>query len=96
MSKSNESSLGDAIRRMLEDYRLDGKLNEMKLISKWPHVVGEMINKHTLNLHIKNKTLYIKLDSPALKNELMYSKSKIISDLNNEAGIEVIEDAVFI
>ena len=96
MNHSDDASIGDAIRRMLSDYKLDSKLNEVKLISRWKHVVGDMIDKHTENLYIKNKILYIKLDSPALKNELMYSRSKIIELLNKEAGLEVIKEVVFI
>ena len=96
MKRTNEKSLGDAIREMLSDYHLDNKLNEVRLIGCWKDVVGEMIDKHTENLYIRKKKLYVKLDSPALKNELMYEKSRILKSLNDEAGLKVIEGLVFI
>ena len=94
MKKSNEQSLADAIREMLNAYRMNNKLDEVKIIQGWDQVVGEMISKHTQNLYIKNRTLFVKVDSPALKNELSYSKEKLVELLNDSAGNEVIDKIV--
>ena len=55
-----------------------------------------MIARDTTHLYIKHKTLYVKLNSPALREELGYAKSKLIKSLNKAAGVEVIEDIAFI
>jgi len=93
--KTNEESLGEAIRRMLETYRLEGKVRQARVINAWEDVTGKMISRHTQDLYIKGSKLFVKLDSPALKNELSYSKGKIIEMLNKEAGGEIIKDIVF-
>jgi predicted nucleic acid-binding Zn ribbon protein len=92
---SNEQSLGEVIRELLASYRLEGKVNQARVIMAWEEVTGKMISKHTQDLYIKGSKLFVKLDSPALKNELSYSKGKIIELLNKEAGGEVISDIVF-
>jgi predicted nucleic acid-binding Zn ribbon protein len=95
MKISNDRSLGEVIRELIDTYRLGGKLNELKVVHSWEKVVGEMIARHTRNLYVKNKKLFVKVDSPALKNELTYSASVIIERLNKEAGCEVIEEIIF-
>jgi predicted nucleic acid-binding Zn ribbon protein len=94
MSKHNEHSLKEVIDQMLRAYKLDDKLSERRLISSWEKVMGTMIAKHTKDLYIKQKQLYITLDSAALRNELLLAKSKIVSMLNNEVGTDVISDVV--
>lgn len=95
VNNQNDQSLGDAIREFLQTYHLDEKLNETKLIKSWEKTVGIMIAKHTKGLRIRNKVLFVKLDSPALRNELSYSREKLINALNKEAEASVIEDIVF-
>jgi hypothetical protein len=46
-------------------------------------------------LNIRKKTLFVKLDSSALKNELSFSKERIIKSLNDEVGEVVIDKIVF-
>jgi predicted nucleic acid-binding Zn ribbon protein len=92
---SNDQALGDVIKELLQQYNLEGKLKQARIIEAWPEVTGEMIPRHTRDLYIKGRTLFVKLDSPALKNELSYSKSKIILELNKKVGAEVVKDLVF-
>jgi predicted nucleic acid-binding Zn ribbon protein len=95
MRNSNEQSLGEVIRQLLETYRLQGKIGQTRVIAAWEAVTGEMISRHTKDLYFKGSKLFVKLDSPALKNELSFSKSRIIELLNEAAGEEVVKDVVF-
>jgi len=91
----NNQTLGEVIREMLSSYRLEGKLQQARIIEAWPEVTGKMITNHTRDIYIKGTKLFVLLDSPALKNELSYSKSQIVEALNKAAGREVIKDIVF-
>lgn len=86
--------LKEAIEEFLVTYRLKDKLHNAKAIQAWESVVGEMVAKHTVKLHIKNKILYVTVDSSVVRNELMYSRKKIIISLNKAAGMVVIDDIV--
>lgn len=94
MSKHNEHSLKDAINLLLKTYKLDEKLAEKRLISSWENVMGAMIAKHTTDIYIKHKQLFVTLDSAALRNELVLAKSKIVKMLNDAVGTEVINEVV--
>lgn len=96
MKIPSDRPIGDVIKEMIRTYRMEGKLNEVKVLHSWENVVGEMIARHTKDLYIKNHRLFVKIDSPALKNELSYSRTLIVEKLNEAAGGEVIAEVVFI
>jgi predicted nucleic acid-binding Zn ribbon protein len=92
--KSNELPLKAAIEEFLNSYRLKDKLNETRLIQSWEKVVGPMIAKQTLRLQVRKRVLFVQVESAALKQELLYARSKLIIALNKEAGSNVIDEIV--
>ncbi|MCK9423082.1 MAG: DUF721 domain-containing protein [Bacteroidales bacterium] len=92
--KSNEKPLRLAIEEFLEVYNLKNKINESKIMASWEIVVGEMVAKNTKRLTIRGKVLYVKVESAALRNELIYARTKIINALNKEVGTTVIEEMI--
>ena len=95
MKNSNGQSLGSAIKEFLTAYRLDEKYDQTRLIHSWEKVAGRMIAMHTTDLYIKNRILFVSIDSPGLRSELNYSREKIVKSLNEEVKADVIEDVVF-
>jgi hypothetical protein len=53
-----------------------------------------MVAKHTSGLYIRNHILFVKVDSAALRQELSFSRSKLVAALNDEVKSSVIEDIV--
>lgn len=96
MKEKNDRTLGDAIREMIDTYRMEDKLDEVKILDSWEKVVGKIIVKYTRNIYIKNRKLYVTLNSPSLKNEVSYSRSQIVERLNEEAGRQVIDELVLL
>ena len=94
MKKGTEKPLKAVIEEFLKTFRLEDKLGETRIIGSWEKVVGAMVARHTQRLSIRNKVLYVKLDSAALRNELMFAREKIVKALNKEAGTATIEEIV--
>jgi predicted nucleic acid-binding Zn ribbon protein len=94
LSRHNEHSIKDAIESLLKTYKLDDRLAERRLINSWEEVMGKMIANHTKDLYIKNKQLFVTLDSSALRNELSMARTKIIKMMNDTAGREVINEVI--
>ena len=94
MRKENEKPLKAAIEEFLDRFHLRDKLDQAKAIQAWEKVVGEMVARNTSQLHIRNKVLYVKVNSSALRNELLFARTKIMNALNKEAGAPVITDIV--
>ncbi len=95
MSEKNQHNIKDLLNEMLDKYKLTNKLEQVDLESHWEELMGTMISKHTSQLTIQNKKLYIKLDSPVIRQELIYGKSLIIQKVNDFAKKELITDVVF-
>ena len=93
MRKQNTEILGDVIRQVLRENHLD---DEVQLIRSWETVLGTYINSYTENLYIKNKILYARISSAALRHELFLSKSLLIGNLNKAVGVQVINDIHFL
>jgi predicted nucleic acid-binding Zn ribbon protein len=93
--KSNDQSIGDAIKQMLKQYGLEEKLNQVKITSSWEILMGKTIARYTSAIYFKEGTLIVKLSSAALRQELLYAKSKIILKINTEIGKDIVRDIVF-
>lgn len=95
MRKRNTELLRDIIGQVLKTNRLDKQLNEKRLIEAWPKVLGENIMKYTSDLSIKNKVLYVSLNSSVLRHDLFISREEIKTSLNRNVGAEVINNIIF-
>ena len=42
--------------------------------------------------YVKKDTLHVKLKSSVVRNELTYSKNKILEEINSKAGKTVLQD----
>ena len=94
MRKSNTQTLGEAIKDYLKALHIDKKINEVRLINSWEEVIGKTIAKATTKIYIKNKTLFVYLNSSVIRNELFMLKEEILKALNEKAGEKIIERIV--
>ena len=94
--KAETSSLKEAIDELLNAYKLRGKYNETHIVAAWSRIMGPAIANRTNKIYVKNKKLYIQLNSAPLKNELSMSKSKILEILNKDVQQELLEEVVFL
>jgi hypothetical protein len=90
MSKK-ESKIADVIQAMYKKYRLNQKMTEVKLVNTWEKIAGPLIAKHTTELKLVNKTLYVSFDNPPLKNEMFYRRFALMEAVNAEFGAVVVE-----
>ncbi len=90
--KSNkEKPIGSVIEAMMKRYRLQPKMTEMDIINRWEEIVGHLVYKHTSELKMLNKTLYVKFDNAPLKNEMFLQKDLLLKRINETFQSPVIE-----
>ena len=94
--KADTSTVGEAIRELLDTYKLKSKYDQTQLINSWERLMGAPISRRTDKLFISDRKLYVKLSSAALKQELNLSKSKILSLFMREFGEVIVDDVVFL
>ncbi|MFC7773433.1 DUF721 domain-containing protein [Flavobacterium sp. GCM10027622] len=91
---SNESSIGDILKEIIEANKLDKGLNQISVADAWKNLMGNGVNNYTRNVLLKGSVLYVELTSSVLREELSYGKDKIIKMINEELGREVVKDVV--
>jgi predicted nucleic acid-binding Zn ribbon protein len=94
MRRSKTISLAEALKDYVKEMKLEGKLNEVGLISSWEEVVGRAISSRTTKVYIKDQVLYVHLSSSVVRNELLMLRQALKEKLNERAGSEVIKDIV--
>lgn len=96
MKKSNSEQVGDILRRFMRDEGLETPLNQFRLMSAWKDVMGDGIEQYTGDMFIKNQTLFVKIKSSVLKNNLIMMRTSLVDKLNNTVNAQVITDIHFV
>jgi predicted nucleic acid-binding Zn ribbon protein len=96
MSRTNDKTLKEAMDQLLKVYRLKGKYDETFAVSSWEDVVGKAVANRTKEIFIRDKKLFIRIESSVVKNELKMMRDQIISNLNEKASAEVVQEIVFL
>ncbi|EOR92606.1 Zn-ribbon-containing protein [Arcticibacter svalbardensis MN12-7] len=96
MRKPNDKPIKEAIEQMLRVYKLKRKFDETSLVAAWPEMMGPAVANRTRQLYIRDKKLFIRVESSVLKNELLMIRSQILDKMNERAGADVLEEIVFL
>ena len=94
MRKYNEQSLADALEAMLKEYKLKSRLDETRVETIWRERMGKSISTYTAEIAVRKKVLYLTILSAPLRQELSYSKDKIMMLMNQELGDGYITEVV--
>tara|TARA_B110000467_G_scaffold93970_1_gene84891 strand:+ start:1384 stop:1674 length:291 start_codon:yes stop_codon:yes gene_type:complete len=94
MRGNNNRVIGDIIRKLMKNPKLAGKLDELDALQAWDEIIGKQICKYVADQKIYKGTLYVKLKSAVVRNELSYKKSELISQINNRLGKKLLTNIV--
>lgn len=94
--KSNDDTLGNILLKMLEAYGLKDKMQEVRIKNYWKEQMGPSIANYTKALFVKNKKVFIRLESAALRQELSYAKEKIKQMFNDLLKEEYVEEVILL
>jgi len=86
--------MGQAIRELLNTYRLSTRFDEANLINSWERLAGKPIARRTKKIHIRNKVLFVELDSPSMKHDFSLHKTQVLDMFKKEFGAGVISDII--
>ncbi len=90
----NNIEIKNLIDIFLKENKLEKGLLNIELKKAWFELMDNGVANYTTDVNLRNKTLYIKLSSPALKEELSYGKEKLIKLINDKFNKIVIEKII--
>ena len=91
----NNTEIKDLVNIFLKKNKLEKGLLDLEVKKVWFELMDNGIANYTLDVNLRNKTLYIKLSSPALKQELSYGKEKLMDLINKKFDKEIVQKIVF-
>jgi predicted nucleic acid-binding Zn ribbon protein len=94
MRKSNQQTIGQLLELFIKQNKLENRLEEVEIESSWKEIVGTYMAKHTTEIKIYKETLFIKMNSAACREELMYRKSALIEEVNKFAGKKIVSEII--
>jgi len=97
MAKGNSEGflhVGKAIESMLREFHIKSKFDEANVVASWERLVGKPIAKRTKKVYVRNKVIFVELDSPSMKNDLQFHKTQILEIFRKEFGVETVGDIV--
>ncbi|MEY5068195.1 MAG: hypothetical protein RLZ47_57 [Bacteroidota bacterium] len=96
MRKTNDKSIKEALEQLLQVYKLRRKFDETSLIAAWPELMGSAIANRTKEIYIRDKKLFLRIESSVIKNELLMMRSQILEKMNDKAGARVVEEMILL
>ncbi len=94
MKKKNDQQIKDVLKQMVSSNRWDEKLNRVKIQDVWAKAMGETVAKYTRHVTLRKNSLVLLIDSAPLKQELAYSKDKIMKNINEELGEDLVKEVI--
>ncbi len=94
MKRQNEQPLKEVIQQLLDTYHLKEKVNELRLVQSWETLFGKTIAKYTQKMFVSNKKLHLTITSAPLRQELMYSREKLIERINEAIEEDFVREVV--
>ncbi|MES2747048.1 MAG: DUF721 domain-containing protein [Bacteroidota bacterium] len=92
--QSNESPISDVLKQFIQVNKLEAGMDKIDVEQAWKNLMGNGVNNYTQEVILKGSTLYVKLTSAVLREELSYGKQKIIVMINEELRKEIVKEIV--
>jgi len=70
--------INELISQFISKQNVQSSHSNLSFSSLWEQVVGKEVSRETSNLKFQNNTLYISIENPYLKRDLISQKEKII------------------
>lgn len=95
MRRRNTESIGEVIRQYFEENPfIKRKIAENRAVEGWAKMMGRSATNYTTNIYLRNSVMYIHLSSSVLRSELLMAKDRLIKNLNDYAGMQVVDDII--
>ena len=90
----NNNDIKNLLDIFLKKNNLEKGLLDLEVKRAWHELMENGVSNYTTDVSLKNKTLYIKLSSPALKEELSYGKEKLMKLINERFKKKIVQKIV--
>lgn len=94
--KADTYTLKEAIELFLKVSPIKNQYQANSIVDAWSEIMGQPIAEKTTQIYIKDRVLFVRLNSAPLRNELQMSKAKILQLYTQKFGKDCLKDVVFL
>lgn len=87
--------IANVIARQLAQVGIAKKVKQASVEHLWPEVLGPVVAQHTRITRNDMGRLFVSVDTPEWRQELLYRRESIIEILNQRLGDELVTDIMF-
>lgn len=91
LSEASEQPIINVMERFLESLGIPTDFNQEEIIKVWEEITGDLIKKLTKKIYVYDKVLFVYVNAPALRSELMMVRGNICEKINNHFGKKVLK-----
>ena len=84
--------IGDALIQYLRESGLEQSVLDVQIEEVWPQVMGDVVNRLTRSVEVRDGVLYVRVNSAALKTQLFENRFELVRKLNEAVGAKAILD----
>ncbi len=88
--------IGQVFKALFKDLGIEKSIEQHKAVNIWPEIAGERVAGLSKAEKIERGVLYVKVESPVWRNELVFLKAEIIKKMNTALHKSVVKDIKFI
>lgn len=92
MFKHDVTPLDDLLKQFIRNEGLETPLLQQRAIDSWEAVTGAAVARYTGEKFIKNQILFVKITSPALRQDLSMMHTQLTRRINEMVGSTIIGD----
>lgn len=93
--RTGSASIRKVLDMMVDDLGVRNKLKENRVLNALPEVLGEGIMRKVDRAWVKDRKLFLKIHSAAMKHELSLMKDPLLARLAEVNDEMVIDDIIF-
>lgn len=94
MRRTKTMLMGDLLEEFFKRPYIAAKVAEGRLPDTWREVVGERAAEVTTELRLENHILHVRIQSSVLRSELFYQRDALRDQLNERAGVRLINAVI--
>ena len=87
-------SIKSIIENFIDQDKISNGIFNVKIKQAWEKAVEKKIFDYTREIYVKKDVLFIKVSNPILKQEILYSRQKVIDLINEDLDKELIKKIV--
>ena len=94
MKRHNDQPIHEVLSKLMKSPSYKNGFYDTKIKQIWENKLGKLLLNKTEKIHFSKGTIYLKLNSAPLRQQLMMGKDKLIKNFNNELGDSIVNNII--